>query len=131
MSDICGCGIVIGLQTLKAGSVKQSETPQTMTRTIPSPAPKGFKMKEEILKKLKELWLHNNQLNKLPNWIDNLTNLENLSIDNNQIKSLPESIKKLASTLKKLYLGDNPVWNNQKEMKKIKSWLPNTKILED
>jgi predicted nucleotidyltransferase len=55
MSDICGCGIVIGLQTLKAGSVKQSETPQTMTRTIPSPAPKGFKMKEEILKKLKEL----------------------------------------------------------------------------
>jgi hypothetical protein len=41
---------------------------------------------------------------------------------------LPESIKKLASTLEYLYLGDNPVLNNQKEMKKIKSWLPNTAI---
>jgi predicted nucleotidyltransferase len=35
--------------------MKQSETPQAMPRTIPSPAPKGFEMKEEILKKLQEL----------------------------------------------------------------------------
>jgi hypothetical protein len=33
--------------------------------------------------------------------------------------------------LKTLYLGNNPVWHDSWEMKKIKSWLPNTKILED
>jgi len=40
----------IGLPTLKVGSVKQSETPQAIPRTIPSPAPslKGCMMKREF-----------------------------------------------------------------------------------
>ena len=64
----------------------------------------------------------------MPESIGGLKNLSSLNLRGNDLKWLPESIKKLASTLKTLYLGNNPVWNNQKEMKKIKSWLPNTEI---
>jgi Leucine-rich repeat (LRR) protein len=60
--------------------------------------------------------------------LSKLKKLSSLNLYNNKLKRLPESIKKLASTLKKLVLGDNPVWNDQKKMKKIKSWLPNTEI---
>ena len=80
------------------------------------------------LKNLSSLNLYGNKLERLPESIGGLKNLSSLDLYGNKLERLPESIKKLASTLKKLDLRENPVLNNQKEMKKINSWLPNTKI---
>jgi Leucine-rich repeat (LRR) protein len=106
------------------------------------------------LKNLSSLNLYGNELKRLPEWIGRLKNLSSLSLCcnsnldfddalrklsklknlssldlyGNELKRLPESIKKLALTLKYLYLGGNPVWNDSWEMKKIKSWFPNTYI---
>ena len=80
------------------------------------------------LKNLSSLDLCWNGLERLPETIGELKNLSSLDLSENKLGRLPESIKKLASTLKELYLIGNPVWNNQEEMEKIESWLPNTKI---
>ena len=64
----------------------------------------------------------------MPESIGDLKSLTLLDLSWNELERLPESIKKLALTLKKLDLRENPVLNNQEEMKKIKSWLPNTEI---
>ena len=80
------------------------------------------------LENLTSLYLNANNLKIVPESIGGLKNLTSLNLRGNDLKWLPESIKKLASTLKELDLKENPVWNNQKEMKTIKSWLPNTEI---
>ncbi|MBL4649759.1 MAG: leucine-rich repeat domain-containing protein, partial [Aureispira sp.] len=62
----------------------------------------------------------------LPESIGDLENLEHLDLGYNQLKSLPESIKNLKK-LKLLKLERNKL--SEEEQAKIKTWLPNTKIL--
>lgn len=54
---------------------------------------------EEIinLESLRELYIDENQINKLPENIGKLTNLEHLIISNNQISQLPQSIEDLVN----------------------------------
>ncbi len=49
---------------------------------------------------LQKLFLHNNQLERLPGSIGNLINLETLYLDNNQLESLPTSILKIRQVLR-------------------------------
>lgn len=59
------------------------------------------------LKKLKYLFLGNNQLVSIPKQITELTDLTILSIANNNITELPKDIVKLKK-LEKLYIFNNP-----------------------
>ncbi|MFX1398268.1 MAG: leucine-rich repeat domain-containing protein, partial [Promethearchaeota archaeon] len=63
---------------------------------------KGF----NTLSALKDLYLHDNKLKKLPESIRNLKSLRKLNLSNNRLKSLPEAIGHLV-TLHRLYLDVN------------------------
>jgi Leucine-rich repeat (LRR) protein len=54
------------------------------------------------------LYLHNNQLQSLPDSIGNLRTLQGLYLNNNQLQYLPESILSLSS-IQHLSLSNNPL----------------------
>lgn len=69
-----------------------------------------------------------NQLHKIPKAIEQLKDLCYLYLGHNHIKKLPKSIKKLTQ-LRVLDLCSNPI--SDKEITKLKRWLPHTEILTD
>ena len=60
------------------------------------------------LESLKELWLDNNELNRISLEIGNLFNLSYLDVGKNFIRSVPSQIEKL-SKLEDLLLNDNEI----------------------
>jgi len=60
---------------------------------------------------LKYLNLSYNNLKKIPSEIEKLSNLEHLNLSNNNISELPLNILKL--TLAKLYIEENPIYNEE------------------
>ena len=61
---------------------------------------------------LKDLFLHNNQIEEIPFEISLLNNLEGLTLSHNKLKIIPSFIGDMKS-IKELYLDDN------KELKRI------------
>ena len=78
-----------------------------------------------VLKNLKVLTLNNNQIESLPAEIGQLESLEKLDLAKNNLSELPPEIQQLKK-LKKLNLKKNNF--SPEEIKKIKSWLPKTKV---
>ncbi|MGK7928836.1 MAG: COR domain-containing protein, partial [Spirulina sp.] len=60
------------------------------------------------LTQLQRLYLDNNQLGTLPEFLGNLTQLQTLYLDNNQLGTLPEFLGNLTQ-LRSLYLDNNPL----------------------
>ena len=79
----------------------------------------------DVLSKLKKLYLDYNKLPSLPDSIGNLIQLKKLYLYNNNLFSLPDSIRGLIQ-LEDLYLYGNKL--SIKEQQKIKELLPNTEI---
>jgi len=75
---------------------------------------------------LRVLHAYDNALTSVPEEIGNLTMLEELDLHTNSIKRLPKSMYKLAKTLRVLYLGGNPISDDEKRY--IKSSLPTTEV---
>jgi Leucine-rich repeat (LRR) protein len=68
------------------------------------------------LKKLKYLYLHDNELSRLPDTIAQFSDLEELLVADNQLTSLPESFAKLKK-LRSLELYGNKFSKHEKETK--------------
>lgn len=75
---------------------------------------------------LKQLHLNQNQLTKLPLEIKKLKKLTLITLSKNKISTLPYEINELKNTLEKIEMRE--VLINNKEYKKIKRLLPNTRI---
>src|SRR5436305_311023 len=57
---------------------------------------------------LQALFPNGNQLTAVPPEIGSLTAIQTLCLHNNQLSAVPKEIRKLESSLKRLYLHDNP-----------------------
>ena len=113
-SDYCDQELFPDTITLK--NLRAFELNNTMLTAIPS-----VLMLPTILK----IDLDENNITHLPDTIDTLKDLSYLSIERNKLTKLPPSIKKLTK-LKNLYLGGNPI--SEEEQENIKKMLPNCNI---
>lgn len=80
------------------------------------------------LTNLKKLFANKNKLISLPAQIGNLTQLRLLDLWSNEIAYFPEDMKHMKS-LRKLDLRN--ILINDEQQKKLREWLPNTKIYMD
>lgn len=71
---------------------------------------------------LQELWLNQNLITNIPDSIGNLTNLKLLSLHNNLISEIPDSIGNLTK-LEKLYLGFNKIKHIPKTVVNLNCWV--------
>jgi len=60
---------------------------------------------------LKELWLHDNELETLPNMIGNLKELRTLTLSHNQLVSIPDGYSGIGgcAKLSEMWLKGNPL----------------------
>jgi len=113
----------------------------TINQNIEMPVKEGFNLNVKILSSkqithllpgirhlhsVKFLNLSFNRLTEIPPEIGELQNLQTLKLSYNNLQDLPEEIRQL-SQLENLWLMWNPI--NSLEQEKIKSWLPNCKII--
>jgi len=84
-------------------------------------------------KKLKLLWLDNNEIEELPTAIGQFADLIWLDIRNNKVSKIPTEIGKLTNLLW-LYLSNNPINRLPKEIGQLKNlntiWLDQIKLTE-
>ncbi len=78
------------------------------------------------LSRLAVLHIYDNRLTTLPDSIGKLAALRILDARTNRLTTLPDSIASLNTTLRKLYLGGNPI--SKKEQARIRSMLPSVDI---
>ncbi|MGZ5244569.1 MAG: leucine-rich repeat domain-containing protein [Bacteroidia bacterium] len=79
------------------------------------------------LSKLEYLILINNRIPALPAEVSGLKNLKVLYLDGNNISAFPPQMANLKK-LEELSIAENPI--NNEEIKKIRKYYPNTKIIE-
>lgn len=84
------------LKNLNVASNKLRELPKT----------RWWRWSSSSLKKLERLRVDDNQLQKLPDWIDQLSELQSLNASTNSLTELPDSISEL-SALQTLVIHNN------------------------
>eukprot|EP00943_MAST-04B_sp_MAST-4B-sp1_P006906 g6906.t1 len=72
---------------------------------------------------LRNFRISNNYVSDIPKDIGNLLELDDIDLRNNSIVSLPENIEKLKTTLKYIYLHNNPICTN--------GWLDTKKNIKE